>query len=731
MSRYGWIALSLAVIALAVYLFRPADTAEAHRTLLAGRLDAEHVVIELPDLRQELRGDELVINGLERDPDPQAVSRMRRGLARLQWSERVAVAADELPAYGIDGSRCVALDGERIAWGVKRDVLWVHDPAAAAVFACGDAAVARGLRARLGRLDRPDLLPSTRLVALALGGRRLVADGTGPGRWVDAERPAAPPYDHRVAALLRVFAGFTLGDLDGVALPATAEQVASCRLERPTAAALELRLFALAGRHVVELVGYPPQVCDPAAAAAWQETAARFATDYLLNIDVHFVPQPLEEVVATRGSQLLVRLDRDSTITAQDLASPWSVTWPEGHGAGADTVGETVFAALNDIPLVSWQRRDAPLWQPAPDPEAVTIRCDGHGLGARGRWLRVAGDQVQSAWYVATARRVPELLRAPGPVPLLDDRLIRVARERLAKLQRVVVEPQAQKAEILARGAGGWSLLPVQVVDDRREPGERRAADPVAIERLVRALQRAPAPVIALAAAADEAIGRAPGDRRLMVRIVPPAVANVRDGVALGDTVVRDWRLALRREGEQWRGVDLERGVVRRFGPELIESLFASVTRTLVLSALPSQIQAIAFDLAGEDAASDYTIERGAEGWALVTPAGRRPCEDAVVRRYLRFLTRLEALAHDAQAPAPEPDGPLAGSLRLRLPGVGVGDEHLILHIAPVTGEQPVAVGVRGDAADDAARPGRLLIPAAAARRLLPPAAFFATAEAR
>ncbi|MFW5752973.1 MAG: hypothetical protein ACOCYV_02860, partial [Planctomycetota bacterium] len=506
-----------------------------------------------------------------------------------------------------------------------------------------------------------------------------------------------------------------------------------CRLERADAPPLELRLFAGDGRHVVELVGYPPQAITAAAAAAWQKTAARFAEDYLFNIDVRFAPQPLNQVVVTRGEELLLRLDHDPTVGAQDLASPWSVTWPEGHGSGTDTAGEEVFAALNDIPLATWQRRDAPLWQPAPDPAAITIRCEGHGLGAHGRWLRIAGDRVQNAWYTGTAQRVPALLRSPGPPPLLDDRLIRVARERLAKLQRVRVEDAAQVAEVIERGAGGWSLLPVRVVEDQRVPGERRAADPVAIARLVRALQLAPAPVLALAGPEDEAIGRAPGDRRLLVRIVPPAITGIRDGVALGDTVVRDWQLALRREGEQWRGVDLELGVVRHFDPDLVEALFASVTRTLVLSVLPSQVVAISVDLADGEATSDYTIERGPDGWTLITPAGRRVCEDAVVRRYLRFLTRLEALEHEPQAPAPAPDtgDPLAGSLRLRLPGAGHVDEHLSLHIAAPTGEQPVAVGVTSDAGRDVARPGRLLIPPAAARRLLPPASFFAAAEGR
>ncbi len=720
---WAWGLGGAVIVALASYVFWPVSAQDSHRVLRHWPEDAI-LRLQRDDLHQELADGRLLVNGLSRPLAAEAVDTVRRRWLALRWQERIeGLAADELPAYGIDGRRRLELSGQLWQWGQRRDVTWVHDGHDNVLYAVGDAGLARVLDRVAGRLDRPVLITAGLQGRVAVNDRAVVwSRGAG---WRAEEAVWKPAFDGRVARLDDLLRDIHLSDLTGVEVPAEASTKLRIALGPSADPAAHIVFSGQDGIVWVAVDDLPAQVLE---ASLWQDlkdVAEAWAEDRLFDIAVPFVEQPLRTIIVERGGAHVLSLEFNDLLDHDDIRSRWNVLWSGGMAQGDEALGERWLAALNNIPLRSVVADEALRDPPDSDhPQAVTLRLSG--LRMDDTWLHIDGDVVTAPGYRGQAERIPDLLTGAVLADCLDPHLLRVEPERIEILQRVEVVDEGQRtATVLRQVDGLWQQVAVVEQEGERQRQPPVAVDPLVVERLHRVLLRSPVRPLGMADAADRSIGALPGDRQVRVGIAALEQIDSLDRARLEDTLPRTWAIALRRvaEDDAWRGVVEDQDLVYQLDDELVEELFAASDRPLVLPILPAHIQSVTvYDPPRDE--SGYRLRRHGDEWQLEIEGRREAADGRAVRRWLRALTNLEYAAHDSGAPVVGRDAQRATAfITVQVAGIEAAGETFSLAIdRPEEPDDPVAVTLSASSPRAQVRAGQLLVPRAALEELLVPA---------
>lgn len=668
MPTWGYALVAALVAVLGAYVLWPSSGPTGSAAFPAAIAEPFAVTGALGEQRVE--GGRVKVAGLDRLAAAEAVAAFAAAAGAVQAAaDRVldGIDAQAARAWGVDGSRRLAVGEEERQWGTADGVGAVWDPRRRRIHLVDEGAL-RGVEQAAARLDaRPLLeLPQAAPEWLLVDGVRL-ARRDGAWRFPGDLRPAATGRVERILAALRAA---QLGGADGA--PAAAAPLHTLALAGVGEVEERLRLLGLDGRLWLERAGTPAQELV-GEAAHLRELIAELASDRPL--DPAFAPEPNAVVVVRAGREVL-RLGHRG-VYGEDGQKPWEVRWSGGAEPAAGDAAQRIQAAVLGLRFRSAARGPEPI---TPDATAIEIAAE---FGAPMR-IVLGGGLAHADGWTGPLAELPALLADLRPDACLDPHPCPYELPRLVKLQRRW-SAQPERDEVHARAAGGsWA---------RTFPAGATPADAQAVHRLARSIARLQARSVRLATPTERA---APWTAELAVRIAPVKVnmTGAEDEVDLDDTVPRElaWRLRPLAEAEMlypvapsWLMVDAVGGLAFTIDAADAEALLADVASTRLFPVAPTLVAAI--EVAG---AANFRLERRGAAWVLRGDGGERPADALAARRLLRALAAL-----DARAAAEPPAG--AGTAIV----VETSDGERIaarVHAGP---DGAVAVGERGPVALD------------------------------
>lgn len=673
MSRWGWLALAAAVIALAAYAFWPRAAVGGMVGLVAGPLPREFTV-RAGGIEQDVDWGSVWIGELQRPLDPRRVERLATALDAVAVpSDRVIdpVAETELAAYGIDGSREIAWSGRVLRWGRAGGLAYVWD--GRRVFAA-PTRLADELDAVAGRLDDPTLLPNLgNAVALEIGGMRI--ERGADGRWRDRDRAERPTMTARAGRLLRLLQSLRLERLDGAAPEGAPSLALGIELGGGVRHRLAIHRGTGGGPSTAVIDDLPAQPLDAGRSAELEHAAAALARDGLIDAD------PAAALTVT--SRLEVTLAGERWFTCerrQEVYLPGETDWELAWSGGRETADEGAIATVLRTLCALDVERALPGPDPAP-PSPLARRYRVLGQEGSVSELVVDGERAWTPWHHGRLSE-PTRLALLQPADLLDLRLVASPPERVVKLQRRADEPALR--EVLARGDdGAWT---------RTHP-QRAPVDAVAVARLARALTTARALGARLLGDEDRAALAKPAlelDLRLAPRSAGAPSIEIADE---RDTVPLDVGFAFYRDAAgAWRAIDKDGGVSYAVEESLVELARAPLEADVALPVLPGSVVRIEIAARG----TRFALQRGAAGgWTLHSETPSAPPAAAEPTEVLRWLRTLSGLRARARTPDASPLLPVQAFAAITVvqPAAGGGEERLTLALAePVGGEAEASV---------------------------------------
>jgi len=715
-STRGYLVLGAVLLALVAYLVWPEGGGDEERWDLLERRPAGGFVVTTADFHQEVRGDRVTINGIDRPVDRERVDELWRTLEGAASPAPPIEPDGDLAAYGIGPEvPVIRAAGLELRWGLKDATTWIHAGHEGRLYRFEAGAAAR-LDELAGRLDRRALLAEDWTVsALEVDGHRLATGGDHDHwRFVDAaDRPHA---DGRVAALLRTLGELPWNRFEGT-LPAEAEEVFRVALGHADGTA-GLVVHAHGGHAWVQPPEGPPQGLAPAELERLRQQVAAFDRDLLFDHGVAGRHSPVDRVVVRRGGRELftAQRPRDDDLTPAG-ESTWELVWPGGRETASPAPGRRYLAALQALEVRAPRRRAAALTAPPPGggAEQVTVRLEGN-LPGGAWWLRIDGDRVATATHTATLVARPPRLVDPRPGHAFQRELLTVAPGRIAKIQRVRHGEDGLSAEVLRRSPGGWQLVRVSGTLDDPVRAAPEALDDAMVRGILVALLLGEAERVALARPADQAIRRDPRRRELAVLIEAMDQDRASDIERIEATTRREWGLALRPDPDGgWEAVSIDGTLRHHLSDDWVAACFRSLERATVVAIQPGLVQAVAVTPVD---ARPFRLHRAGDGWRVILADDRRFEADAAsVRAWLGELARLEARSVAADALPLAGDGPRQGLVAIELPGLDAARDRLELVVGVIDGDRvPVSDGT-----------GRMYLAPSDAAVLLPPVGRFLT----
>lgn len=723
MGRLGYLILLSLLIIGGAYVFWPTGEPERDPPLWHGEAPTRYRLVA-GGLTQEVDGGLVRIADLERPLDGNLHRMLWSFVRSLTVNERVAIATaeDRLGGYGITAERELSGDGQRLRWGGSGNDFYVWD--GRRLIPCGKDITDR-LDVLARRLDRAVLIELTSIHGVNVDGLSLRLKDGG---WHDALRSERPSFNRRINRLYDLLERLRLEDLARRTAP-LAPPLHQVRLSHEDVTAPErlVRVWSAPDGDggLLQVDSLPVQRLVAADLARWQAVLATFAGDYLFNLETEFALRPLGEIRVQDSDGLRFRLEKHGLNDVQHGRSQWDVVWPGGREAASETAAAIIAMALDEVAVRDPQRRQVGDMPPA------TARHLTFVFKVDQRTLEVAidGDRIWSPTHVATAIKLPDLLRRLVPDDMLDQALTLRGAERVVKIQRQWHRgAEAGRSEVVAVAAGTGTVEGSWRRTWPKDAGGGISA--LAVDRLARAFCSARSVTVRLPTAADRAVIAAPVFE-LDLRFAQAQVRLSNDHSRLGDTTDQDLGFAFAPEGDRWRAVEKESGISHLVDAELLDLLQAPLTDDLVLPLVPSQVTRI--EITG--AAGRFALILRGDAWLvqMLDATGRQlqepqPAEAVEVRRFLRLINGLRAMRSDPTAGAFPPDQ-LSGSVVVVYPGTGDASVRVTLNLGQAqSGELPVVVdgaGTRGLAG------GRQFVGADLLPALLPPVKQFLAVPAK
>ena len=667
MTRTAWIVLSILVLALGVYAFRPAPAAPTSTAFITA--SATRYTLEAAGHVQDVDGEQVRLDGLARRLDANRAQGLWMTIGTLAPDPARVVAGvsqEQLSTFGLGNPARLEGSGAagtvHLRWGRSGAQAYVWDGVTRRLAAVNPADISR-LDQAAGRLDERQAVPVPQelariqvdAVAFAVGGEGWMAEG----------QPQRPRFDARVRRLLQLVQGVTLDDLT-TTVPTGSTTLATITY---TVAQTTHRLDLLEAADAlwIRADALPPQrAADP---AAWREAVAGLRRDQLVDATSALMGRDrIEAVRAVRDGRPLLSLVRGDELAGHRSGHRWEVVWSGGREPAApEAMGQLI-----DV-IDTLQIREPvldPLGTTMATGLVVTIETEGGGK------LTIAQSDdgtLRAGKHRGVAVDAQRLPAAITPAALLDRRLAIRNPQRIVKIQRR--QPALNRAEVLARRDGGlWT---------RTWPAPAAAADNAAVDHLVRVIAASTARSVDLVQTAEQrarvkAILAAP-EAELAVRYAPADMGQAaNDETDLDETASQDWGLALVRTTDGWLGTDADGALLYALEADTVEALLAPAEGGRLFPIVPAVVTAL--DVVPAQG-QPWRIERASTGWKVVN-GGTGTVSDVAVRRLLRDLT---ALAGTPDATLAEPDA-RSPALVVEVPGLGSGRERLRLALPAAGG---------------------------------------------
>ena len=716
MTRLGWAILALIVIALGVYVLRPEPPTTTTLVQVWKGTPPTTYRLRANRLDQQVSGRTVTLFGQVLPLADEAANRLWAQITALSTvSDRVVagVTKADIGAYGIvPDDRRIEAEAIDLGWAAKDGEGYVYDWTHGTLHLVGPEAVLR-LDQHSRRFDAQRLIPTSEAIAAEVDRLRLVRRGK---HWVAAFDPLRPAFEVRLNQLSERVAAVRLLTF-GNGLPASARAVGRARLEYAAGAAVasglpaayEVGLFADGDGGWVRINAWPPQRLTGVVLDDWLQLLAGFREDRLFNITPAMLGQGVEAVLVQRAGQPWFRLGKRTAQEMDDITSTWDLAW-EGGREYADPLSALLLVdALNRMAVDFTRIRlgGEPAW-----PGAVVVHLLGKHM-PEPLVFEIAGRAVRSRTHVGWARTLPPPLDALAPDAFLDTLIAGRAPERVRKVQRRLLDRDPAREEVISADERGvWSRT-------WPTPGP---VDQIAVQRLARAIALGRAQRARFARADDRARAAQP-TLEVAFRFAAKPAGKANDYNDLEETTTTDLGLSLWRDGEVWRALVADTGVVYDLADDLVDLLRQPLDEPLVLPLVPALVQQVILS-AGERTL--YLRRRGDE-WRLQAADGERAANAIEARRLLRDLAGLTAkrrAAGDALDP-----GAVAGTVSIEVPGMDREvPERFLIQVG-----RPGAAGV---AADEVALfvestrvgalvAGRAVVSAGAVAGLVPDAARF------
>jgi len=637
MTRLGYAALAVILVALGWYVLRPIQDTSVHwQQVYKGPIPTAYTILA-QGLTQHVTDKRVVIDGIALPLGEEKANGLWNQLRVLSApADRFVkgVAPADYAAYGIDPSvRSISGADFALAWGVADNSGYIVDQKSGTV-----AAVDAGTMVRLdqlcGRLDAEIPVPLLNPVAVVVGQERFVNRGI---QWAAALSATRPSATARVRDLMNFINDLRLPDLSGT-VPAGSTEITRLVVEYPVSEAVKagydpycdiiVRADLIGGGGTWQAKGWPAQRLTPLEIWRVRYLAAAFSEDRLFNLGSAIFGHGITAVVVTRGGQPWFRLKSSNARELDDLSSKWDVVWDGGREYADPTAADQLAFALNGINVRAVRPRLVvePAW-----PDAVQLMVTVKGQ-TEPITLEMRGRAVRSATHVGYAIELSELLADLRPDRFLDKVLASRAPERVVKLQRRLLDRTPAVEETFASDERGiW----------RRTFPAGGPVDQVMLQRLARAAAGGTATAVRLATAADRALADDPSVE-IAVRFAPKSTGKANDFTDLEETTSIDLGLALGKRDGVWRALLLGGGIAYDLEADLVDLFTSDVTSPLIMPVVPALVSKIV--LTGPPGQGDIVdLRMQYNGWMLMGDTKPVPAAEVEVRRLLRDISNLVA----------------------------------------------------------------------------------------
>ncbi len=587
--------LGLALVVLAVWLFRPGEERQKPVALWSGSATGAFT-LRAGGVEQVVDGATVRRSGVELPTDPDRVQALWAALGAVRALPERTLSADATAAaaHGCGPGAELTAPGVWLRWSQTRDadVLWDGHQGRVAVLPPRSPAV-DAIVSAAGRLDRREPLAgiANRVGLVQIDERFYVR---GPGGWHEPARPLRSALDVRIGAVLDLLASVSVDSLVHVPATATAALIRVDVGGRPVPVLLE-HVPGSGGR--VRIGDLPPQPLAPVSWRAWRAVLAATRDDALAD--------PFDALAVQRIETPAAVLERRAN---RGNEGEWEVLWEGGRERADPGAAERLLGAISAVRLDRLR--------PGPVPASRGILA----VATRDqRWAWQVGDGV-----IGDERRHGVPVIWPGwldqpPESWFDPRPFTGDPSRVIAVQRI----HAGGAEVLRRGDDGrwrrtWPATAAVSVD--------RAAVESWLARFAALTgDRSGKPGAAERRAADAA------PVAFAVRLAPVEPERPgSDDHDLADAVGGDRGWAAWPDGDGWRMVDRDGRLARTVSGSALADLLHPFPSAGIAAVLPGEVQAITVS-----AETAWTIRREGDGWA--TDAGRR-VEPWQVARLLRVL---------------------------------------------------------------------------------------------
>jgi len=644
MTRLGYAALAMILVALGWYVLRPVQDTSVHwQHVYEGPIPTAYT-IHAQGLTQQVTDKRVVIDGIALPLGEEKANGLWNQLQVLSApADRLVkgVAPADYAAYGIDPSvRSIRGADFALAWGVADNSGYIVDQKSGTVMAF-DPGVSARLDALCGRLDAEIPVPLLNPVAVTVGHERFVSRGA---QWVAALSATRPSATARVRDLMNFINDLRLTDLAGTVpdrsgtRPEDSTEITRVLVEYPASEAVKagydpfldiiVRADPVGGGGTWQATGWPAQPLNPLQVWRVRYLAAAFSEDRVFNLGSAIFGHGITAVAVTRGGQPWFLLKSSNARELDDLSSKWDVVWDGGREYADPTAADQLASALNGINVRAVRPRLVvePAW-----PDAVQLRVTVKGQ-AEPIILEMRGRAVRSATHVGYAIELPELLADLRPDRFLDKVLASRAPERVVKLQRRLLDRTPAVEETFASDERGiW----------RRTFPAGGPVDQVMLQRLARAAAGGTATAVRLATAADRALADDPSVE-IAVRFAPKSTGKANDYTDLEETTSIDLGLALGKRDGVWRALLLGGGIAYDLEADLVDLFTSDVTSPLIMPVVPALVSKIV--LTGPPGQGDIVdLRMQYNGWMLMGDTKPVPAAEVEVRRLLRDISNLVA----------------------------------------------------------------------------------------
>ncbi|NRA40233.1 MAG: hypothetical protein HRU15_18960 [Planctomycetes bacterium] len=704
MSKIGYLAVSLLLCVMLWYLF--GDSTVVRNVHIFKQILPEEFIVQLPGWKQEVRGEDLRINGIERPMARNGVKSLRKYLKRMRVpGDRIIEDVDvaDLSAYGINGDRELRFNDQRFRWGINGQGGYLWNENTAEIFVMRANAI-ESLDKYCKRFDDQTLLSGLdRIRSINLGELQLNRLSQYGG-WIADKNMHRPAFNSRGNALVGYLKQLKLISLTGVDHK-NAQEILRISLEMLDDSKHDYVFLQRDQEYFMQVDQLPMQKCSARQWQSLQHVLDELDKDYLFDFSMDMEGLPFDRIIIEHGGSESYRLQRHGI---QDVSydipgySYWSMQWPGGREAANSEIGYRLFALFNQTAVSDVQLLDdVAVEASAADPQVASIiLMSGEEVTARLNWHK---DNTLVGPFHRAKITDENLVHLPiqyaqlfDPGMFLNPHILPIDMRRIEKIQRIYYDEQDVKSksyygELLNRHSQTDWQRSLYVKLDGRKQHRSENADGMACTRLAMFLSQLQAKKVELMAVENLTLMEDP-QYGFDIRIAAWDNQKGEDDQILEETLARDWGMSLKNIDGIWWAMNRAQTVRYQLSEEHVNELMSGVQDTYLFSGVVSHIQSMDVKLQEEH----YFLKQGRDQWSLHLDDQQHdhenhqqhvhPVAAHQIRSYMRSLSLLRALDIDEEAPvisAETADVIIA----ISLPGIDEVSEQISLFIAAVDDE--------------------------------------------